>query len=189
MMMISIHQFIERTQKKNTTYDTRNGDRHRSNLAVSWHGMRRLILAGHRGSNGSGHSDAGSYMFHSTLPHSECMLYRLGRPMPAHVYAWDARTARQPSHKPSSIIDRFVVADGRAWRAASPTRLRSDLRWRCASLRLTALRRHYSPSSLLGMSSTRAALVEGMRSSEPSMVDWTAVDSAATRSHAMHTYT
>jgi len=63
------------------------------------HHMRRLILAGHRGSNGSGHPNAGSYMFHSTLPHLKGMMYRDGRPTPAHVYAYDTRTTRRPFHK------------------------------------------------------------------------------------------
>ena len=94
----------------------------------------------------------------------------------------ETRARHVDHHTNSPSIDRLVVADGRAWRAASPTRLRSDLHWRCASLRLTALRCCYSPSSLARYL-TRAAMVGGMSPSEPRIVEWAAIDSAATRSH------
>lgn len=77
-----------------------------------------------------------------------------------HTCMQKTRALHVDRHTNSPSIDRFVVADGRAWRAASPTRLRSDLHWRCASLRLTALR-CYSPSSLLERDFTRAELVGG----------------------------
>lgn len=86
----------------------------------------RPILAGHRGSNGTGHCKR--WIIYVSL--ISTILY-------VHVvpswtsYAstrvcsmYETRARHVDRHINSPSIDRFVVAEGTAWRAASPTRLR-----------------------------------------------------------------
>jgi len=75
------------------------------NLAFSWHGsldghhMRRLILAGHRGSNGTGHCERWITGFTSTLPFLWYVSYRSGCPVLVHAYAEDVHTRRRLPRK------------------------------------------------------------------------------------------
>lgn len=68
------------------------------------------------------------------------------------------------THSPS--IDRFVVADGRAWRAASPTRLRVISTGAALASALQPYAVAYSPSSLLGRDFTREGGTGGRHASE-----------------------
>ena len=116
-------------------------------------------------------------------------MYRHGRPTPSHVYAQETRMcARHVDHHTNSpSIDRFVVADGTVWRAASPTRLRvisTGAALASALQPYAAILRHR-----LGEVPHERSTREHMRPSEPSMVQWAAVDGDATGSHAVYTFT
>lgn len=85
--------------------------------------LRRLILAGHRGSNGTGHRKR--WIIYVSLASTILCVRVIPSEMShASTYMQKTRARHVDHHINSSSIDRFVVADGTTWRAASPTRLR-----------------------------------------------------------------
>jgi len=119
---------LQREQRKNTRHDTLWRPTP-FNLASSWHGsldghhMPRPILAGFRGSNGTGHCERWITGF--TRLYHDMSAFRTTLTTYASPCVCRKRTYKDIDyHVNSPSIVRSVVADDTPWRAASPTRLR-----------------------------------------------------------------